>query len=193
MSTIVRSSASSVKSEVKSLQEGVIVIVQLIHLACLTIGPLIAIAYISSTIYEWLRPLESGQGTLLSSPPFQTLLQGRLGAFVVFYSLFVWIFYILPSSQGSAAAWQGRRLSWGAVWKHVTLWSLVFGPVGYLCGLYTGMSWLQWGLLAVGLFGAFYVEVWKTFAWQVKMNRQLFECVRVRKLANHNTRYFKYV
>ena len=191
MNTSVRNIAGSTKSEVKSVYESVVLLVQLIPLACLIIGPLIGLAYISWTIYEWLWPLESAQRALLPSAAFPTLLQGRLGAFVVFYSLFVWIFYILPSPQGakqSADAWQGKRLSSHTVWKHVILWSFVFGPLGYLCGLYTGMSWLQWGLLAVGLSWAFYVEVWKTFAWQVKMNRELFECVSFGRLADHNVR-----
>ena len=171
----------SLPRAVTPVLEVVIVPFQVVHLVCLIIGPFLGLACLAWPVVGDVWPLDAAPGALHQSRGLPTPWESNVWTLIALYGSFFWLFYLLPSTEGVEGRARARHVKTHptqAVWKHAGLWGLTFGPLAYLCGGYTGLTWPVWGCVVAEIVWAFYEEVWKDIRREVQQHS---ETLRVRK------------
>ncbi len=138
----------------------------LLHLGCILIGSLIGFVYLTWTIMSWFWNLDAVYAWLPNSPLLDAPWKMKLWTVVALYGSFVWIFSLLFSRNGVRDRQAVGRRPYHTpvpVWSYTLLWGFVFGPLAYLFGWYSGLSWWFWALVLVGVALAFYREVYREY------------------------------
>lgn len=135
--------------------------VEMVYCIGLFVGIILGLAAVVWTVAGWFGLLPGTQVGM------QLPWDGKGWSLIVIYSAFVWLVYILPGWPESLAQSQIKLEKFQvqrAVWKHAAVWGGVFGPMAFLAGWYTELSWQMGLLVCTVLAWGFYEEVWKVFS-----------------------------
>ncbi len=171
----------SLPRAVTPVLEVVIVPFQLVHLVCLIIGPFLGLACLAWPVVGDVWPLDAAPGALHQSRGLPTPWESNIWTLIALYGSFFWLFYLLPSTEGVEGRARARNVKthpMQAVWKHAGLWGLTFGPLAYLCGGYTDLTWPVWGCVVAEIVWAFYEEVWKDIRREMQQNSEALRALK---------------
>ena len=146
-------------SALRQMSEIVILLGQVIHLACLLGGPLVML----SSIVWAMSQDEQTTSVLHSLLAVHTPWQAMRKLWLV-YGVLIWGVYLLPQGRRAGAPSSGkkavRKLACGR-WPHAALWGIIFGPLLYQYDKVAVLPPAFSVVVIAGLLVAFYEMVWR--------------------------------